>query len=70
MTAEIAVATIGRMAGKPKNPEDVKKFTLRVRMTPAEHALLERAAKTLSLGVSPWVRSEMVRLARKILGKK
>ncbi len=55
------------MAGKPKKPEDVKTFMLRVRMTPDEHALLEEAAKTLSLGVSPWVRSEMVKLARRVL---
>ena len=58
------------MAGKPKNPEDVKTFMLRVRMTDAEHALLEQAAKTQSLGVSSWARSELVKLARKILGKK
>ncbi len=58
------------MAGKPKDPEEVKTFMLRVRMTTAEHALLEQAAKTLSLGVSSWTRSEMVKLARKILGKK
>jgi len=58
------------MAGKPKNPEEVKTFTLRVRMTPAEHALLEEAAKVLSLGVSSWARSELVRLARKIVSEK
>ena len=70
MTGKIPVATIVRMAGKPKKPEDVKTFMLRVRMTEDEHALLEQAAKTLSLGVSPWVRSEMVKLARRVLGAK
>jgi hypothetical protein len=58
------------MAGKPKKPEEVKTYMLRVRMTEAEHALLEDASKALSLGVSSWARSELVKLARKILGAK
>ena len=58
------------MAGKPKKPDQVKKYMLRVRMTEEEHTLLEEASKTLSLGVSSWARSELVKLARKILGKK
>jgi uncharacterized protein (DUF1778 family) len=55
------------MAGKPKNPELVKSFTLRVRMTEGERALLEEAAKVKSLETSTWARSELVALARKII---
>jgi uncharacterized protein (DUF1778 family) len=58
------------MAGKPKKPEEVKEYMLRVRMTHAEHELLEQAAKSLSLGVSSWARSELVQLAQLIVGKK
>jgi uncharacterized protein (DUF1778 family) len=58
------------MAGKPKKPEHVKSFTLRVRMTDAERDLLERAARVKSLGLSTWVRSEVLALARRLLGQK
>lgn len=58
------------MAGKPKKPDLVKSFMLRVRMTEAERALLEEAAKLKSLQLSSWVRSEMLALARKVLGRK
>ena len=57
------------MAGKPKKPEQVKTFMLRVRMTEADRALLEEAAKSKSLETSSWARSELVALARKLLGK-
>ena len=57
------------MAGKPKKPEQVKTYMLRVRMTEAERALLEEAARTKSLETSTWARSELVALARKLLGK-
>jgi uncharacterized protein (DUF1778 family) len=63
------MAKIFLMAGKPKKPEQVKSFMLRVRMTEAEHALLEEAARTKSLGLSSWARSELVALARKLLKK-
>jgi hypothetical protein len=55
------------MAGKPKKLEQVKSFTLRIRMTEAERELLEQAAKFKSLETSTWARSELVALARKIL---
>jgi uncharacterized protein (DUF1778 family) len=55
------------MAGKPKKPDEVKTYMLRVRMTEEEHSLLEQAAKSLSLGMSSWARSELVKLARQIL---
>jgi len=58
------------MAGKPKKPEQVKTYMLRVRMTEEERALLEEAARHKSLETSTWARSELVALARKILGWK
>jgi uncharacterized protein (DUF1778 family) len=64
------VATIDRMAGKPKDPEKVKNNTLRVRLTEAERKLVDEAAQKKSLETSTWVRSEIVALARKLLSKK
>jgi hypothetical protein len=55
------------MAGKPKQPEQLKSYMLRVRMTQAERALLEAAAKAKSLETSTWARSELVALAKKLL---
>jgi hypothetical protein len=43
---------------------------LRIRMTEAERKLLEEAAKSRSLETSTWARSELVALAKKLLGKK
>ncbi len=40
---------------------------LRIRMTEVERDLLERAAKERSLGMSSWVRSEIVALAKRVL---
>jgi hypothetical protein len=59
-----------RMAGKPKKPALVKTYMLRVRMTEEERRLLAEAAKLKSLELSTWARSELVGLARKMLGKK
>jgi hypothetical protein len=58
------------MAGKPKDPEHVKAFTLRIRMTEAERAMLEEAARSASLETSTWARSELVALAKRLLAKK
>jgi hypothetical protein len=58
------------MAGKPKDPERRKSYMLRVRMTEQERALIEDAARADSLETSTWARSELVRLARRKLGKK
>ena len=58
------------MAGKPKKPDQVKSYTLRVRMTEQDRALLDAAAKAKSLETSTWARSELVSLAKKTLGKK
>jgi len=55
------------MAGKPKDPENVKTYTLRIRMTDAERVMLEEAARAKSLETSTWARSELIALARKVL---
>jgi uncharacterized protein (DUF1778 family) len=57
------------MAGKPKEPEKVKTYMLRVRMTDADRELLQQAADAKSLELSTWARSELVALARKVLAK-
>ena len=57
------------MAGKKKNPAQVKNYMLRVRMTDEERRLLEEAARLKSLQLSAWVRSEMVALARTMVGE-
>lgn len=59
------------MAGRHKKPEgETKTYMLRIRMTEAERALLEEAAKVKSLETSTWARSELVALARKALAKR
>jgi uncharacterized protein (DUF1778 family) len=59
------------MAGRHKKPEaESKSYMLRIRMTEADRALLEEAAKQKSLDTSTWARSELVALAKKVLGKK
>lgn len=59
------------MAGRHKKPEpETKSYMLRIRMTEEERKLLEEAAKTRSLETSTWARSELVALAKKLLGKK
>lgn len=55
------------MAGKPKVPEQVKTYMLRVRMTEEERQILEEAARTRSLQLSSWARSELLDLAREVL---
>jgi uncharacterized protein (DUF1778 family) len=57
------------VAGKPKKPEQVKTFMLRIRMSEADRALIEEAARIKSLETSTWARSELVALARKITKK-
>ena len=57
------------MAGKPKNPEQVKTYMLRVRMTEEDRKLLEAAARLKSLETSTWARSELVSLAKRLLKK-
>lgn len=59
------------MAGRPKKPKsEAKTYMLRVRMTREEHDLLKQAADVKSLQLSSWARSELVTLAKKLLGPK
>ena len=59
------------MAGRHKKPEsEAKTYMLRIRMTEAERATLEEAAKFKSLETSTWARSELLALARKTLKAK
>jgi uncharacterized protein (DUF1778 family) len=59
------------MTGRHKKPEaEAKSYMLRIRMTEADRALLEQAAKSKSLETSTWARSELLALARKAIGKK
>jgi uncharacterized protein (DUF1778 family) len=58
------------MAGRPKKSEaEVKTYMLRIRMTEEERQLLEQVANVKSLQLSSWARSELLALARKVLGK-
>ena len=58
------------MAGKPKDPDRRKTFMLRIRMTEADRLLIEEAARAKSLEMSTWARSELVTLARRLVGKR
>jgi uncharacterized protein (DUF1778 family) len=57
------------MAGRPKKSE-TKSYMLRIRMTEQERRLLERAAESRSLELSTWARSELVLLAKRMVGQK
>jgi uncharacterized protein (DUF1778 family) len=58
------------MAGRSKKPDaDTLAYMLRVRMSHEDRELLEQAAKIKSLQLSLWVRSEMVAIARRIIGQ-
>lgn len=59
------------MAGRHKKPDaEAKSYMLRIRMTEADRVLLEEAARSRSLETSTWARSELVALARKLIGRK
>ena len=53
-------------AGKPKKPELRKTHMLRIRMTAAEHAAVERAARGTGLELSTWARAQLLALAKKM----
>jgi uncharacterized protein (DUF1778 family) len=58
------------MAG-PRKPEgDGRENVLRIRLTDTERKVLDQAAASRTLETSTWARSELVALARKLLGKK
>ena len=59
------------MAGRKKKPvKDAKTYMLRIRMTEEDRQVLEEAAKSKSLETSTWARSELVSLAKRLLGRK
>jgi hypothetical protein len=59
------------MAGRPKKAQGVTRDNvLRIRLTRAERQALDGAAGTKGLETSSWARSELLVLARKVLGKK
>jgi uncharacterized protein (DUF1778 family) len=58
------------MAGRRKKPpSEAMSHTFRIRMTDADRKLLDAAAKSRSLETSSWARSELIGLAKKLLGK-
>jgi uncharacterized protein (DUF1778 family) len=58
------------MQGRPKKAEgEVKGYTMKVRMTDEERAILGAAARVKSLSLSSWVRSELLALAKRLLAK-
>lgn len=60
-----------RMRGRPKKPKgEAKDQVLRIRLTDADRALLDEAARERSLDTSTWARSELITLARRTLAKK
>jgi hypothetical protein len=59
------------MAGRPRKPENATRENfLRIRLTEAERAVLDEAAKKKELETSTWARSELLQLARRLLGAK
>ena len=59
------------MRGRPKKPSgETKENVLRVRLTTEERKTLDNAAKAKSLETSTWARSELMLLAKTLLGKK
>jgi hypothetical protein len=58
------------MGGRPKKPEgDARENVLRIRLSDAERAALDEAAKTRGLDTSTWARMELLTLARRLSGK-
>lgn len=56
------------MMGRPPKPKrEVKSADLRIRMTKAERALLDRAAKSQGETLSEWARAALVVLAKGLL---
>ena len=55
--------------GRPRKPVgEARDVILQVRLTAAERALLDDAAQIKALDTSAWVRSEMLALARALVG--
>lgn len=59
------------MPGRPsKRTSEAKTNVLRIRMSPDNRRLLERAAALCGLDTSAWARSELIALARTMVRKK
>jgi hypothetical protein len=58
------------MARPKKTAGETRGNVLRIRLTDAERALLDTAAKSRSFETSTWARGELIARARKVLGKK
>lgn len=58
------------MAGRPKKPAgEAKSNVLRIRLAEADRRILDRAAQVKSLDTSAWARSELMALAKRLIGK-
>jgi hypothetical protein len=56
--------------GRPKKPDsETRKNTLKIRLTLTERDILETAATGVSLEVSSWARSVLLREARRLAGE-
>jgi hypothetical protein len=59
------------MKGRPKKPDTERRDSiLQVRLTAVERATLDAAAASKALDTSAWVRSEVLALAVRMVGKK
>lgn len=68
-TFYMAKAPRKKVMGRPKKPPgEARDAIMHVRLTPEERALLDAAARVKALDTSAWVRSEMLALARKVIG--
>jgi len=58
-----------RQRGRPKKTKaERRKKQLHILLTEEEHALIEMAAKSESLGASPWARSVILNTAKSKVG--
>lgn len=58
------------MGRPPKPPKEVKSASVRVRMTKAERAIVERAAKSQGEELSTWARAALLARAEQALRPK
>ena len=61
---------LAMMGRPPKKPKDVKSASLRIRMTKAERARLDRAARARGEDVSAWARGALLAAADQALPKR
>lgn len=70
MKCGIFVDTLTGMARPKKPPGEAKSKFIRLRVTDEERETLAKAAKVKNLETSTWARSELLSLAKKLLGKR